>query len=201
MALAKDFERGMDKLFRRRTGWLHRAIGKKQPGAPPKFTKAKVRPLLERVTQIARSILIQKRGRREFLRSVESKRQWRVKGFGVEAKKAEFKGWYDREIDGKNCVYLFWSNKGCQYVGRTLHGKGRPVSSFEKFWFRSTTRIDIYTVRVAGLVSKAECLAIDRFNPRHNKNSAARPKYAKKCPVCSTTKKIRQDLKGLFRLR
>jgi hypothetical protein len=203
MALSKDFERGLDKLFERRTAWLHRAIGKKQPGALPKFTKAKVKPQLERVTQIARNILIQKRGRIEFLGSIASKRQWQVKGkaFGIDARKREFKRWYEREIGGKNCVYVFWSKRACAYVGRTLHGKGRPAGWFDRHWFSHVTRIDIYTVRATGLVSKVECLAIDRFNPRHNKYSAARPKYSQKCPVCSTTKKIRQDLRGLFRLR
>ena len=201
MALAKEFERGLDALYKRRTAWFHRAIGKKRPGAPPKFTKSKVEPRIDRLTEIAKTILLQRRGRREFQHSVESKRQWHVRGFGVEAKKTKFKLWYDCEIGGRNCIYAFWSNRECVYVGRTFHGKGRPVSWFDRVWFRPVTRIDIYTVRATGLVPKVECLAIDRFKPKQNKNSANRPKYAKKCPVCSVTKEVRKELKGLFRIR
>ena len=204
MALTKEFERSLEKLFQRRTAKLYRIIGRKRAGAPPKFTKPKVRPQLERLTHIARKILLRKRGRKEFLRSVESKRQWQVKGkgFRIDAKKTEFKRWYDREIGSKNCVYVFWSARDCEYVGRTLRGKGRPVSWFDnKRWFPRVTRIDIYRVRTAGQVPKVECLAIDRFDPRQNKYSAAKPKYAQRCPVCSRTRRIRKELKRLFRLR
>ncbi len=203
MALTKQFERGLEKLFHRRTAWLRRAIGKKRPGPAPSFTKAEVRPRLERLTQIARKILVRRRGRREFQRSVESKRRWhpkKGKGFGFKAKKAKFKRWYDREIGSRNCVYVFWSSGVCEYVGRTVRGKGRPVGWFDKFWFPSVTRIDVYAVRSPSLVPKVECLAIDQFNPRRNVNSASKPKYAKKCPVCSPTKEIRQELKVVFRL-
>jgi hypothetical protein len=204
MALTKDFERGLEKLFQRRTAWLRRAVGKKRPGPAPLFTKAKVRPRLEGLTEIARKILLRRRGKGEFMRAVDSKRRWfpkKGKGFGVGAKRSAFKSWYGRNIRSRNCVYVFWSSGVCEYVGRTVRGRGRPAGWFDKFWFPSVTRIDIYAVRNASLVPRAECLAIDRFDPRRNVNSASKPKYAKKCPVCSATKEIRQELKDLFRLR
>jgi hypothetical protein len=171
MALTKEFERGIEKLLQRRTAWLRRAIGKKRPGPAPLLTKAKVRPRLERHTQIAREILLRKRGRAEFRQSVEFTRHWfpkKGKGFGVYAKKAKFKHWYGHKIGSRNCVYVFWSRGVCEYVGRTVRGKGRPAGWFDKFWFPSVTRIDIYAVRNASLVPKLECLAIDQFNPRRN---------------------------------
>jgi hypothetical protein len=204
MALTKEFEKDLEKLFHRRTAWLRRAIGKKRPGPAPMFTKAKVSPRLMRLTEIAREILLRGRGKKEFWRSLEFKCQWfpkKGKGFGIHAKKLTFNRWYDRRIGTRNCVYVFWSNGICEYVGRTVRGKGRPVGWFDKFWFQSVTRIDIYGVRIPSLVPKAECLAIDRFNPRRNIYSASRPKRAKKCPVCRATREIRKELKDLFRLR
>src|SRR5207249_2415022 len=112
MALTKDFERQLEKLLDRRTAWLRRAIGRKRPGPAPMFTKSKVKPRVERLTEIARDIVLRKRGSKELRRCVEFKRRWfpkRGKGKGVDARKASFKRWYDRKIGSRNCVYVFWS--------------------------------------------------------------------------------------------
>jgi len=123
------------------------------------------------------------------------------KGIGIESKKASFKRWYEKTMDGSNSVYVFWSKKRCEYIGRTLRGKRRPTSHFEKYWFRSVTRVTIYTVRNPSEVPKTECLAIHLFKPRRNKVKSAKVKYTKKCPVCIGVKGIRQELRDLFRLR
>jgi hypothetical protein len=145
MALVKQFEDDLKELFLRRTAWLRGSIGKKTPGPPPAFTKKKVKGALERMTLTARQILIKQRGRKRFKSLVVLKRQWQVnsgKGFGRRAKKTAFRRWYDKSVRSNNCVYVFWSGRKCVYVGRTLRGKGRPSSSFDKFWFSSVTRID-----------------------------------------------------------
>ena len=56
-------------------------------------------------------------------------------------KKQSFKKWYESKITTKNCVYAFWNGKRCLYVGRTLNGKGRPTSHFEKHWFGKATKV------------------------------------------------------------
>src|SRR5208282_5857695 len=108
--------------------------------------------------------------------------QVKQKGFGRTAKKRSFGKWYARQIQSQNCVYVFWSGRRCEYVGRTVRGRGRPSSQFDKFWFGSVTRVDIYSVGGPSSVPKAECLAIHLFDPRQNVNSASRPKYARRCP-------------------
>jgi len=151
MALVAEFDRGLRRLFNRRIAWLRTAIGKKRPGRAPAFTKGRVAPMLDSLESRARKILLKKRGKREFKDSYVLKRQWQVgtsKGWGRRAKKLAFGRWYEREIQSHNCVYVFWSGKECEYVGRTFRGKGRPTSSFDKFWFNGVTRIDIYSVAV-----------------------------------------------------
>lgn len=204
MALAARFDREVSKLFKRRIAWLGNAIGKKRPGPAPAFTKSKVKPILERLGATARQILLKERGKREFEASYISKRQWQVtlnKGRGWRKKKAAFRDWYDRRIDSENCVYVFWSARRCKYVGRTLRGKGRPSSSFDKVWFPSVTRIDVYSVRSPAVVPRSECLAIDVFDPSENIYSSSRPKFSRKCPVCSAEKEIRRELKRVFPFR
>jgi hypothetical protein len=203
MARQKQFERALNKLMRRRTAWLSSAIGRKRPGPLPLFNKATVQPQIRRLSQIARKILTDKRARKEFSRGVHGKRQWRVKGkgYGVDAKRQSFKHWYDQKIGNLNCVYIFWAGRKCRYVGRTLKGKGRPLYHFEKYWFRSVTRVDVYPVWKPTMVPMLECLAMDMFDPSKNKNSAAKHKYAKKCPVCATENQIKNELKRIFRLR
>lgn len=204
MALVKQFEDDLKDLFLKRTGWLRSAVGKKRPGPSPTFTKKKVKRALERMTLIARQILLKQRGRKAFKSHVVLKRQWQVnsrKGFGRRAKKIAFRRWYDKSVRSNNCVYVFWSERKCVYVGRTLRGKGRPSSSFDKFWFSSVTRIDVYSVTSPSVVPTAECLAIDLFDPSRNVYSSSKPKFSKKCPICSTEKKIKAELKRVFPLR
>jgi hypothetical protein len=63
------------------------------------------------------------------------------------------------------------------------------------------TRIDVYSLASPSVVPKAECLAIDLFEPSQNVYSSSKPKFSKKCPICSTEKKILAELKRLFPLR
>jgi hypothetical protein len=204
MSLAKAFDRELKSLFERRTAWLHRALGKKQPGRPHEFTKKKVGPKLYGLGEIAAQILVRRRARKDFNRSVDRLRQWHVKrgkGHGVRAKKESFREWYDKKIGHRNCVYVFWAKRDCVYVGRTSRGKSRPVGWFDRYWFSRVTRIDIHTVHRRSEVPKVECLAIHLFDPAENENWPSIGKYTKKCPICKTTKDIDAELKNIFRLR
>jgi hypothetical protein len=204
MALTTRFERELQKLFHRRTSWLRRAIGKKRPGRPPIFNREKAEPKLRQLGEVATQILVGRRARGEFVRAVDGKRQWHVKrgkGFGVDAKRERFKHWYNRHIGSSNCVYAFWSSRGCIYVGRTLRGHGRPAGWFDRAWFLPVKRIDIYPMRRPSEVPKAECLAMHLFDPSENKNWPSIGRHKKKCPICRATKEIDRELKSIFRLR
>lgn len=135
---------------------------------------------------------------------MQHKRQWHVKrgkGHGIENKKRSFKDWYQTTIHGSNCVYVFWSKKKCEYVGRTGRGGSRPHSHFEKWWMWPVTRIDVYEIRIRRELPKAECLAIHIFEPRRNKVRSSRQKYASRCPVCYKTRTMRIMLGQIFKLR
>ena len=204
MALATKFERELQKLFHRRTSWLRKAIGTNRPGKPHIFNRRKVAPKLWELGELASEILVRRRARRQFRQSVDGKRQWHIKrgkGFGIDAKRTKFKQWYEKYIGNKNCVYVFWSGRKCVYVGRTLHGKGRPAGWFDRVWFQPVTRIDIYSVPRRSEVPKAECLAVHLFDPTENKNWPSINRYTKKCSICKATKEIDRELESIFRLR
>lgn len=204
MALPAKFESELEKLFRRRTSWLRRAIGTKKPGRPHVFNRKKVEPKLHALGELAVQIIVRRRARKEFRRVVDRKRQWHVsrgKGFGTDAKRRSFKRWYDKRIGSKSCVYAFWSGKKSVYVGRTLLGKWRPSGWFDRVWFQPVTRIDIHSVPRPSEVPKAECLAKHIFEPRENKNRPSIGKYTKKCPICEATREIDGELRSIFRLR
>ncbi len=204
MALDAKFERELQKLFHRRTSWLRQAIGKLRPGRPHVFNRKKVEPKLDELGELATEILERRRARRAFRRVVDKKRQWHVKrgkGYGVDAKRDKFKRWYDNRIGNKNCVYAFWSQKECIYVGRTSRGRGRPTAWFDRVWFQPVTRIDIYSVLRRSEVGKAECLAVHLFDPSVNKNWPSFESYTKRCPICEATRAIDEELQSIFRLR
>ena len=204
MGLATKFERELKKLFHRRTSWLRQAIGRNRPGRPHVFNRKKVKPKLYELGELATQIVAGRRARRQFEKAVEGKRQWHVKrgkGHGIDAKKEGFKRWYDRAIESRNCVYVFWAPHECIYVGRTLRGKGRPAGWFDRYWFQPVSRIDIYTVRRPSEVPKTECLAVHLFDPVVNKNWPSIHNYTKKCPICEATKEIDHELESIFRLR
>jgi len=204
MALTTKFEKELQKLFNRRTSWLRQAIGKNRPGRPHIFNRRKVAPKLYELGELAAEILVRRRGRKEIRRVVEGKRQWHVnrgKGHGIDAKRTQFRRWYDKAIGSRNCVYVFWATHECIYVGRTLRGQGRPSGWFDRYWFRPVKRIDIYSVTRPSEVPKAECLAVHLFDPSVNKNLPSIHKYTKKCPICEATKEIDRELKSIFRLR
>jgi len=204
MAKTTQFSKDLLRLFKRRTAWLHKAIGKKRPGPAPAFTRRKDKPVLNKLAETAREIVVKSRARAEFNATWTNKSQWHVKknkGWGIPAKRKSFKLWYEKHIQSRNCVYVFWSGRRCVYVGRTMHGKGRPASSFDKHWFNGVTRIDIYTIKTPTIVPKAECLAMHLFEPRRNAINPAHLRFSKRCPVCVAIKEIQRELNSIFPLR
>ncbi len=203
----KEFKEELYKLFDQRVYWLVNSIGGKKLGKPPKFTSKTVSKTIANLQKIALKSITDTLAKKEFGKLAEKRKQWHLKnkGWGIEKKKQNFEVWYTKNIPYRNCIYIFWSSKNgkhtCLYVGKTERGKGRPQNHFDKRWFGSVTRIDIYSVPSASQVMKLECLAIHRFNPKVNKNKAPEKKWYKKCPVCEVLSLINGELRSIFSLK
>ena len=199
----KQFEGQLLRLFHVRT---HPLVSYLWPtmGKAPQLTKKRVGRSIAKLQEIAVNDYLRSKEARIVYRSYDHKRQWhskRNKGFGVSAKKKAFKNWYERTITTRNSVYVFWDKSKCLYVGRTLNGKGRPTSHFEKYWFRRATRVDIFAFDRKRDVPRHECVLTHRWDPAYSKIMPARKRYYTPCPICVGRKRISDDVKTMFRLR
>lgn len=201
---AVEFNRLLDNLFSRRTHWIRKAVQSTSVGRPPTLSRRGVTNTIMQLQTLASECLAEDYAWSEFDRLVEERRQWHVttrKGWGRDAKRKSFDLWFDQAIRFENCIYLFWSNSTCIYVGRTIRGKGRPQVHFNTHWFSRTTRVDIYSTRSPREVPKLECLAIHRFDPVYNKRRAAKKRWTKPCPVCEVHDYIEDELRYIFALK
>jgi hypothetical protein len=200
---AGRFDKELLKLFHARTHELKSYMWP-TAGAAPQLTRERVRRTIKKLQAIALADYLRSKGAKELLGSYDDKRQWhskKGKGFGARAKKKSFKRWYDNKITTKNCVYAFWKGPHCLYIGRTLSGKGRPTSHFEKYWFRSTTRVDIFAFDRKREVPQFECMLTHRWEPAYSRVTPASRKYYSVCPACKGKEHIKDQVKWLFRLR
>src|SRR5580658_6692655 len=96
---AKQFDRELIKLFRKRTHGL-RAYMWPIGGSAPKLARRNISSTIRRLRNIAEEDYLRSRYARRFLNEYDYKRQWhskKGKGFGRSAKKRAFKRWYDRK--------------------------------------------------------------------------------------------------------
>jgi hypothetical protein len=202
MSHQSQFNRELDKLFKRRTDSLRHHIGQPRKGKTPAFNKAWRDNAINKLAEIAKEAQVHECAEQEFSRRARRKRPWWPKehGPGEDKKKAAFKVWYAKKLQKDNCIYVCWRNKQCIYVGRTEAGAGRIVKHFGRVWFPSITRIDVYPARSKKDLPALECVAIDSYKPRENDTSASKKKGSAKCRLCKSTRQIKRELKSIFPL-
>ena len=201
---AGDFRRELDALYERRTDWLRHCLTGGRPGRPPKFSRKTLNEAIRRLQSIASDALATSLAKTEFSDRVEEKHRWLVrntKGWGRDAKQKTFKQWYRKNVRHRRCIYVFWEEDRCLYVGKSTGGGGRIGSHFREYWFGRATRIDVYTVRGKRDLPILECLGIHRFQPAYNKSKAEEKKWTAKCPLCKLHRDIDAELRSVYRLR
>jgi len=202
MSHQRKFNRRLDRLYERRTGWLRTALTKARPGPVLTLTKRQREHEIVNLQGIASEALAKKMAKKVFERSVAKKKTWITKGWGKDKKRESFRDWAGRKIDkdsGK--VYVFWHHKKCRYVGRTRGRGSRPSQHFKRGWFKGTTRIVVYVAPRKGDIPRLECLAAHRFLPSRNKIKVAKENWTPKCPLCALHKKIKNELRSIYRFR
>ncbi len=199
-----EFRRELDKLFQRRTSWLRSSVEGPRPGAPSSLNRGHVRNSIVRLQRLASDALADKLARRDFNDGVRERRSWhckRGKGRGIDNKRAAFNQWFDNNLGPGSYIYVFWNHRRCVYVGKTNKSGRRISGHFEKHWFSSVTRADVYKASGRRVLPALECLAIHRFQPARNKFRAERRQWTRKCPLCSVHRQIERELARIFRLR
>ncbi len=201
MSFQTEFNNILDRLYERRTDKLRHLLRKKH-GPLLTITKKKREDKIEELEEIASKVLAKKMATKHFKRLGTRKKMWRPEGRGTDKKLTMFRVWVRERISRKRGkVYVFWRGHECRYVGRTRGRGNRPGRHFNRGWFNGTTRIDVYLTRQKKSVPLLECLAIHRFRPTKNKVKAAKEKGTPKCPLCAVHKKIRTELRKIYRFR
>ena len=199
-----EFRRELNKLFRRRTHWLRASVEGPQPGPPLSLSRKHVNRSITTLQQLASDALADDLAREDFEVGVRERRSWhckRGKGRGVDKKRAAFNLWFNNRFGTGSYVYVFWKSRRCVYVGKTRKTGRRISSHFEKHWFGSVTRVDVYRASGRRVLPALECLAIHRFQPARNKFRAERRKWTRKCALCTVHRQIDEELRDIFRFR
>lgn len=204
MSTTSEFRHELVGLFYRRTHWLRTLFEGPRPGQPPGLDRHHIRRAIATLQNLASEAFAHDLARDEFEQSVDFRRSWhakRGKGRGADAKRTAFNQWFDDNVGAGPRIYAFWRRRVCAYVGKTS-GSGRRISAhFDKAWFISVTRVDVYASTGKRALPALECLAIHRFQPRRNKFRAERKKWTRRCPLCSIHRSIEGELRDIFRLR
>lgn len=197
-----EFNRRLDRLYEKRTGWLRTVLSKPNTGPIPALKKNERERAIKRLQGIVSDAVARRMAKKQFERSVASQKTWKTKGWGTNKKIQQFRAWAKSRIDRKSGkVYVFWHKKKCLYVGRTRGRGSRPSQHFRKAWFKDTTRIVVYMAPHRRDIPRLECLAVHRFLPARNKVKAARERWTPKCPLCSLHRKIKTEIRTIFRFR
>jgi hypothetical protein len=201
MSFQTEFNVILNRLYERRTDKLRHLLTRKH-GTLLTLTKEKREDKIEELEQIASKALAKKTAKKHFKRLVTYKRTWRTKGSGTDKKLRVFRAWIRKKISRRRGkIYVFWRGRECRYVGRTRKRGTRPSKHFNRGWFNGTTRIDVYVAQQRRSIPSLECLAIHRFRPTKNKVKAAKETGTPKCPLCAIHKRIRKDLRKIYRFR
>jgi hypothetical protein len=204
MSFANEFRRHLDDLHMRRSHWLRSPLDSARPGRPPGFKAGHRDQVINRLQEISSEALAEQIARSKFDESVAETRRWHVrksKGRTYNERKRTFVACYDQNITTPHAIYVFWSQRGCEYVGSTTGGGRRPANHFEKAWFRSVHRIDVYATTGRRPITALECLAKHRFLPIQNKITPTQRKRTSTCFLCDVHRSIDAELRVLFPLR
>ena len=191
-------------MFDMRTRWLRNALGGGPPGRIPKFSREKVNRAISRMQETATEALARGAAREALRLRADPKIGWRIgpgKGWTRDAKKKEFLRWYKSTVRHRYCIYVFWADSTCLYVGQSTTGGGRVAAHFKEWWFSQASRIDVYPARASGSLPMLECLGIHWLHPKHNKIRAARRRWTRRCQICDLQRDIELEVRYIFRMR
>ena len=204
MSRRVEFQDELAQLFEMRTRWLRNALGGGPPGRIPKFSRETVNRAISRMQETATEALARSAAREALHLRAEPKISWQIgpgKGRTRELKKKEFLRWYKSAVRHRYCIYMYWADAICIYVGQSATGGGRVAAHFMEWWFSQASRIDVYPVRTSGYLPMLECLGIHWLRPKYNKIRAARRKWTRRCRICDLQRDIEVEVRYIFRMR
>lgn len=198
MALAKQFSRKLDQLWKRRIAEF-RSLVIPTHGAILKFTRKRRDKVIKEVVGIASRIVLKREGHREFDKVVTQRRLRMIKGRGLLQRGDNLVRWARETLRGP-IIYAFWRKRKCLYVGKGA--SWRRLRNYRKSaYMLEATCVEVFQIAGKSQLAKAECLATHKFDPRDIKADPAEVRWGKTCPVCEKHDQIRSELRSIFRMK
>ena len=199
MALAKQFSRKLDHLWKLRTADLRALVIPRGVGQPAKFSRRVRERHIDQLLDDATEVLLKREGRGEFKKVTIGRHLRQIKGRGLLDRGNNLLQWAEEKLRGP-IVYAFWRRRKCLYVGKGESWKRLRIYHKSAYLLQAQC-VEVFRVAGMSQLPKAECLATHLFKPRDRKVRPARVRWGKACPICRKHDLIRYELKTIFKMK
>jgi len=199
MSYKKEFEKGLNKLWKyRRDNFLAIVGGKHRRKMSRKDREREIKSLSN---QAVETMIRNKKTRKEFNQTTEEIKRLQIPKGNLQKRFNKFFQRAIKKIHNRKFIYIFWGKeKKCLYVGESKVGIGRLRGYRRSIIFKEAKRAEI-RVPVSKGLAKLECMAIHIWKPKYNEIKGPGAKYARKCPICKNTRRIRKELRSVFAIK
>ena len=108
---------------------------------------------------------------------------------------------YKQSLAKRGKIYVFWKKRKCLTLGGPVAVALARANTSNGDGSIGTTRIDVYLTHQRKSTRCWSVLAIHRFRPTKNKVKAATENWTPKCPLCAFHRKIKTELRKIYRFR
>jgi len=199
MSYKKEFEKGLNNLWKyHRDNFLVILGGKRRRKMSRKGREKEIKNLSNLVIE---TMIRNKKIKEEFSQTTERIKSLRIPKGNLRNRFNKFLQRATKKIHDRKFIYIFWGNdKKCLYVGESKVGVGRLRGYRRSIIFKEARRTEIRVPVPKGL-TKLECMAIHILKPKYNEIRGPKTKYARKCPICKSTKRVKKELRNVFAIK
>lgn len=199
MSYKKEFEKGLDKLWKyRRDNFLAIVGGQHRRKMSRKEREKEIKNLSNLVIE---TMIRDKKIRQEFNQTTKKIKRLKISKGNLQKRFNKFFQRAIEKIHNRKFIYIFWGKeKKCLYVGESRRGIRRLRGYRRSIIFKEARKVEIRVPVPKGL-AKLECMAIHILKPKYNEIKGPKRKYARKCPICRNTKRIRKELRNVFAIK
>lgn len=201
MSAENQFKKTLDELWHRRRVDLLHELSLNGRGKPLELSRKIRDERIKRLQQLATKILIHGGAKKVLRKMTRFVYQNRINK--KEARRPKLLVHWAQDMVSGPAVYSFWKQHRCLYVGQAKDFVMRLKSYKAQRckWLVTGVNMKVYGIKSARRLAKAECLAINLFQPVENDHRAPNGKYDRKCKICAVHDKIKSELQSIFQLR
>ena len=199
MSYEKEFEKRLNKLWNYRKDNLLAILGGKDKRRMSRKEREKE---IKNLSDLAVETMIRnKKIKEEFNQTTGKIKRLKIPKGNLQKRFNKFFQRAIKKIHNRKFIYIFWGKeKKCLYVGESTRGIRRLRGYRRSIIFKEAKRVEIRVPVTKGL-AKLECMAIHIWKPKYNEIKGPGTKYARKCPICKNTRRIKKELRSVFAIK